>query len=278
MNIDMNDFDPSVAAKIALDSHYISPDDAEVLERRCSESTGDWEAHWKLLGFYYAHHLCCPQYRSRRIENIIRIIDNFPQLPRETRSLLFAGPGDRPYVPQVRAAWQRRIDAAPNDPVFYQNMGDFLQAINPGEACSYYEKALSLNGDKAIETSLTTARLLEKHGADATIEDYGEPMTCFFDVLQAGDRLLQETRNRIQPKETDWNAFFDIVQELIRNPMFHVFAQTAREEHVEASAPASTICKSALRQMYKTFDAKSEVGIALRKRRLRALWNDLVTA
>jgi hypothetical protein len=274
--MDMNNFDPSVAAKIALDSHIISPHDAEVLQRRCSQNNGDWEAHWKLLGFYYAHHLCCPQYTSRRIENIIWIIDNVPQLPRVTRSLLFAGPGDRPYVPRIRAAWQRRIDDAPDDPVFYQNMGDFLQGINPGEACSYYEKALSLGGDKAIETQLTTARILEKHAGDATTEDYGEP-TCFFDVVRAGDRLLHETRNRMHPDETDWNRFFDIAHELIRDPMFLVFAHLARRREVPVDAPASKICKSALSQMYHMFDAKSEVGRALRKPRLKALWKDLVT-
>lgn len=168
-----------------------------------------------------------------------------------------------------------RIDTAPDDPVFYQNMGDFLLAVHPREAYAYYEKALSLGGDKSIEQWIKTAKIVEKHHGDATTEDYGEP-TCFFDVLQAGDRLLQETRNRMQPNETDWNAFCDIAHELIRNPMVLVFAQLARQREVPVDAPAPTICKSVLRQMYKVFGAKSELGKALRKPRLKALWNDLV--
>jgi hypothetical protein len=264
-----NNFD---APKMAFDGFLISPYDAQVLESRCGESRNS-QARWKLVGFYYAHQLCCPQNRSRRIDNIVWIIDNTLEIQRGARFVLFAGPGDRPYVPQIRAAWQRRIDAAPNASVAYQHMGDFLQALNPGDACSYYEKALSLGGDKAIESSLVTAKLLDKHGADTTKEDYGEHMTCFFDVLKAGDLLLQATRDRMQPTEADWNRFFDIAHQLIWNPMLHSFAQTASEE--PADAPASTICKSALRQIDKTFDAKSEVVRALRKPPLKALWNDV---
>jgi hypothetical protein len=270
----MNSFDSSLAIIMVVDSYLISPKDAQILEKRCSENTGDWEARWKLLGFYYAHRLCCPQNRSRRIENLIWIIDNVQQGWSAIRSSLLPGPGDLPYVPQIRAAWQRHIDAAPNDPVSYEDMGFFLTAVNPGEACSYYEKALSLGGDKKIESSITTSKLLARHGSDITSEDYGENMTCFFDVLQAGDQLLQETRNRVQPSEADWNRFFEIAHPLVWNPMLLGYAQHSCEEPVDSSA--STICKSALRQMYMTIDAKSEVGRALRKPKLKALWNDLV--
>ena len=253
--------------------YLISPQDAQILERQCSENTGDWEARWKLLGFYNAHQLCCPQYRSYRIENLIWTIDNVPQGWSDMRSCLLPGPGDRSYVPQIREAWQRRIDAAPNDPVSYDNMGHFLRAVNPGEACTYYEKALSLDGSKTIESSIVSAKLLARHGADVTSEDYGD-MACIFDVLQAGDRLLQETKNRMQPSEADWKVFFDIAHDLVWNREFMAFAQYGCEVPVDSSA--STICKCALRKMYKTIDAKSEVGRALRKPKLKALWNDLV--
>lgn len=270
----MNSFDSLLALKLVGEGYLISPQDAQMLERRCSENTGDWQVRWKLLGFYHAHQLCCPQNRSRRIENLIWTIDNAPQSWPGMRSVSLPGPGDRQYIPQIRAVWQRRIDAAPYDPVTYKNMGNFLLAVIPGEACSYYEKALSLGGDQAIEASIITAKLLARHGADVTSEDYGENMPCFFDVLKAGDRLLQETRNRMQPSEADWNIFFDIAHELVWTPMLLGYAQTACQVPVDSSA--STICKSALRQMYKTIDAKSEWGRALRKPKLKALWNDLV--
>lgn len=272
---DMNSFDSAIALKMARDGYLISPHDTQVLEGRCSENIADWEARWKILGFYHAHQLCCPQFRSRCIENLIWIIENVPEISRGMRFYLLLGPGDRLYIPKVRAAFQRRIDAAPNDPVVYVNMGDFLQAIIPGEACSYYEKALSLSGGTvSIQSSLTTAKLLEKNGADATTEDYGqERMTCFFDVLQAGARLLQETRDRMQPSEADWNRFFDIANPLIWSPMLRTYAQFG-DAPVDASA--STICKFALRQFYKAIDAKSAEGRALRKPPLKALWKDLV--
>lgn len=271
----MNSFDSSTAPKLILDGYLISPQDAEVLEGRCSENTGDWEARLKLLGFYHAHELCCQQNRSRRIENIIWTIDNVPEISSAMRNYLMVAPGDRPYIPHVRMAFQRRINAAPNDPVSYQNMADFLLSIIPGEACSYYEKALSLDGDKKFnEMFLRTAKHLEKHGADATSEDYGQDrMTCFFDVLQAGDLLLQETRNRMQPSEADWNRFLDIAQQLMWSPMLLVSAQHG---NAPVDAPATTLCKYALRQNYKMFNAKSELGRALRKQPLKALWKDLV--
>lgn len=271
----MNSFDSSAALKMIIDGYLISPQDAQVLERRCSENTGDWEARWKLLGFYHAHELCCQKHRSCRIENIIWTIDNVPEILGGMRFYFMLGPGDRPCIPQVRAAFQRRIDAAPHDPASYLNMGDFLQAIIPGEAFSYYEKALSLDGDKeSIERGLRIAKLLEEQGSDTTSEDYGQDrMTCFFDVLQTGDRLLQETRNRMQPSEADWNRFFEIAHQLIWSPMMRNSAQFGNGP---VDAPASTICKRALRSTYKMFDAKSEVGRELRKPQLKALWKDLV--
>lgn len=271
----MNSFDASTSQKMVIDGYLISPQDAQVLERRCSENVGDWEARLKLLGFYHAHQLCCQQNRSRRIENIVWTIDNLPAISRGMRFYLMVAPGDRPYIPQVRDAFQRRIDAAPKDPVSYENMGDFLLSIIPGEACMYYEKALSLDGDKKYnEMFLKTAKHLEKHGADATSEDYGQDcMTCFFDVLQAGELLLQETRNKMQPSEADWNRFIDIAQQLLWSPMLLVSAQHGK---APVNAPAATLCKYALRQNYKMFDAKSDLGRALRKQPLKALWKDLV--
>lgn len=273
----MNTFDSSTVIQTITDGYLISPQEAQVLEKRCSANIGDWEARWKLIGFYDAHQLCCSHFQSRRIENMIWTIDNSPEISDGMRSSLLLGPGDRPYLPQVRAAFQRRIDAAPNDPAVYVNMGDFLQSIIPGEACSYYEKALSLNGDKTlIESSITTSKILESNGADATSEDYGqEGMTCFFAVLQAGDQLLQETRDRMQPSEADWNNFFNIAHELIWNPMLLTFAQYSADSP-PSDAAAPTICKGALRHMYKMIDAKSEEGRALRKPPLKALWRDLV--
>src|ERR1700739_3041146 len=97
----MNSFNSSLAPKWAIDGFLLSPHDADVLERRCSENVGDWEARWKLLGFYFAHQLCCHENRSRRIENIIWTIDNVPQIPPEMRSyLLLLTPGDRLYTPR----------------------------------------------------------------------------------------------------------------------------------------------------------------------------------
>lgn len=270
----MTKFAPRIAFTIAMEGHLISPQDAHALERSSGENAGDWEARLKLLGFYHAHQLCCPQTRSRRIENLIWAIDNAQEIGPGIRSLLLAGPGDRLHVPQIREAFQRRIDAAPYDPISHKNMGDFLQAINPGEACPYYEKALSLGGDDSIESSMVTAKLLERHGADTTTEDYGENMTCIFDVLQAGDQLLKETCARMQPSEADWNRFFDIAHGLIWNQMLLCFAQFGGEEPVDS--PASTICKSALRQMYETLDADSEEVRTLTDPKVKALWDDLV--
>jgi hypothetical protein len=45
---------------------------------------------------------------------------------------------------------------------------------------------------------------------------------------------------------------------------------------VPLDSPAPMICKSALRSIYKTIDAKSEIGRSLRKSKLKALWKDLV--
>jgi hypothetical protein len=271
----MNSFDSSTAQKMVLEGYLISPQDAQVFQKRCSENPDDWEARLKLLGFYHAHQLCCQQNRSCRIENIIWTIDNVPKISRAMRTYLLVAPGDQTYVPQVRAAFQRRIDAAPNDPTSHENMGDFLLATMPGEACSFYEKALSLDGDKKYnEMFLRTAKHLEKHGADITSEDYGqERMTCFFEVLQAGDQLLLETRNRMQPNQVDWSRFLDIAKQLLWSPMLLVSAQHG---NAPVDAPATTLCKYALRQNYKMFDAKSELGRALRKQPLKALWKDLV--
>ncbi|MFA6212385.1 MAG: hypothetical protein WCT03_06790 [Candidatus Obscuribacterales bacterium] len=273
----MNELDLPLAVKMVCDGQLTSPHEVPALEKRCCEEPFDCEVRWKLLGFYNAHQMCCSETKSRRIESIIWIINNASKIPRTLRLLLLLlQPSDRRFIPQVRAAWQRRIDAAPDDPDTYINMGDFLQAVMPNAACDYYERALMLDrGNELTELALSTAKYLAMNVVDEEVEDYdSEGATCLYDVLKAGDVLLQETRDRIQPSDADWIIFFDIVHPLVWSPLLITFAQSACGPSVDS--PASTICKSALRQMYKTIDEKSEAGIILRKPQLKKLWKDLV--
>lgn len=183
---------------------------------------------------------------------------------------------DRSFIPQLRAAWQRRIDAAPDDPNTYINMGEFLKALAPNDACQYYERALALEpGDELVELAFATARHLAHHSVDEKFEDDDcGGATCLFDVLLAGDELLEETRGRMQPSDDDWKSSFEIVHPLVWSPLLISFAQSANGPPADSSA--AMICKSALRMMYKTIPGKSEAGIVLRKPNLRKLWKDLV--
>lgn len=273
----MNELDLSLAVKMVCDGQLTSPHEARALEKRCCEAPCDWEVRWKLLGFYNAHQMCCSEIRGRRIESIVWTINNASKIPLTLRHLLLLlQPSDRRFIPRVRAAWQRRIDAAPDDPDTYINMGDFLQAVAPNDACEYYEKALMLDrGNEMTKLALSTAKRLALHAVDEEFEDYAsDGTTCLYDVLQAGDVLLQETRDRIQPSNADWNSFFDIVHPLVWSPLLITFTQSACGPSVDSHA--ATICKSVLRQMYKTIDRKSEAGIMLRKPQLKKLWKDLV--
>ena len=218
--VDMNTSDAMYGMRLASESFLISPQNAQLLEKQCDKDPGDLDVRCQLLGFYWTHQLCCPQYRDRRIANIIWLIDNFRDLKRGINILLLPAPGDGVFVSKIRDAWQRRIDLAPDDPLNHQNI------------------------------------------------------TCVYKVLQAGDQLLQETQNRMQPSAVVWNEFFDIAHELIWSLSFVSFSQTACQ--VPLDSPASMICKSALRSIYKTIHAKSEIGRSLRKSKLKALWKDLV--
>lgn len=171
--------------------------------------------------------------------------------------------GDGVFVSKIRDAWQRRTDPTPDDPLNYQNMGDFLLSTDPAAACPYYEKTFSLNGDEEIASTLETAKVLARHSTNITDEDYGQSITCVYKLLQTGDQLLQETQIRMQPSEVVWKEFFDIAHEMIWSLSFVAFSQTACQ--VPLDSPAPMICKSALRSIYKTIDAKSEIGRSLRK-------------
>ena len=272
--VDMNTSDAMYGMRLASESFLISSQNAQLLEKQCDKDPGDLDVRCQLLGFYWTHQLCCPQYRDRRIANIIWLIDNFRDLKRGINILLLPAPGDGVFVSKIRDAWQRRIDLAPDDPLNHQNMGDFLLSTDPAAACPYYEKTFLLNGDEEIASASVSAKLLARHGTNLTDEDYGQNITCVYKVLQAGDQLLQETQNRMQPSAVVWNEFFDIAHELIWSLSFVSFSQTACQ--VPLDSPASMICKSALRSIYKTIHAKSEIGRSLRKSKLKALWKDLV--
>lgn len=117
--------------------------------------------------------MCCPEFRSRWIESTIWTINNVPEIPRTLVSVfVLLALNDRSFIPQLRAAWQRRIDAAPDDPNTYINMGEFLKALAPNDACQYYERALALEpGDELVELAFATARHLAHHSVDEKFED-----------------------------------------------------------------------------------------------------------
>jgi hypothetical protein len=130
------------ALNLGVEGYFISPDAAKVLESSLLKSPQDEEIRSKLLGFYYAHSLCCPETIERRVAHIEWAIDNHQEVGHMPRSFLaLFSPEDQPHITRVRSAWQRRIDAQPNDTASLEHMGWFLLPVRPHDACGYYERA-----------------------------------------------------------------------------------------------------------------------------------------
>jgi hypothetical protein len=142
-------------------------------------------------------------------------------------------------------------------------------------AIHYYERALELEpGSKTLANSLKTAKSLAKQYDNGRVEKaLPQPITCFFEVVSQADTLLEETRLNIRPSEETWSVFSKIAHDMSRDPMFRVFAQ--HQDDLPLDGAANDIRRNALRQMYKGFPAKSEVGKQLRKPKLKELWSDL---
>src|SRR4051812_6280050 len=91
---------------LGVEGYFVSPDEADQLEASLANGTWDEIPRWKLLGFFYAHKLCCySKYRVRRVNRIVEMIENHKSLEHGCRHFLemtFADGGIN--ISTVRAA------------------------------------------------------------------------------------------------------------------------------------------------------------------------------
>jgi tetratricopeptide (TPR) repeat protein len=259
-----------VNLNFAVEGYFISPGQAAALERSLEETPQDKEARWKLLGFLFAHMLCCPQQIERRIGQIVWAIDSKQEISAGAVCLRLFPPVDEEQIAQVRAAWQRRLDANPDDPELLQCMGDFLSFVRPDDARKYLERALEIKPDNEL-VKMTLAYVTNVSQRSAEIrENQLKPMTCFFEVLSSIPLLLEETRLQTQHSEEALTKFSKLVNELAYQPLFLVFSQHTKE--VPLDGPAIDICRQGLKQMYKAIPKQNPTGKELSDAELTELW------
>jgi hypothetical protein len=266
------DSEPEVNIKLAVEGYFISPAKAAALEGLVEKTPQDEEARWKLLGFYFAHMLCCPKHIDRRIKHIVWAIDSKQEILGGHVFLRLFLPVEEEKIAQVRASWDRRLEANPDNLELLQHMGEFLSFVRPQEARIHLERVLEIEpGNKLVKMILE--RVCASRNSSKIIDNTHEPITCFFQVLSAVPLLLKETRACTTPhSEEAWTKFSTLINELVHQPMFLACAQHTKE--VPGDGPAIDICRSGLRQMYKSIPAKNPTGKELRDPELTELWKE----